>query len=878
MKKKICIPKDAVHKLVIAIRSGKIDLGDFTKSTEHRIKVLEKYVGSNVEEINLEIERKLLNKDTGLAVANFIRGLANVPIKEQESRIKAYNERIDRLFNPTSENTFLKALVHDSIGVEATFEETKLLKELTDQANEAKGKIVTTVQDIREMGQEIIDMDIKGLSAEQQLVVASIKKKIIEAQEYELEKDTQERIKEKEEIIKKLESGEELETKERKPVDPRIKELNDKISALKNESKKEEAILNKVAKLEQELQDTINGIEKEKETKERKPVDPRIKELNDRIAKIKALKVLNNRHKQKLWNLKNKLASIELNGLPEKTTSIQKEKHPEILAIEKQIAEASAPLKEIRKTQSTILKLQKQKKDIEDGIVKERVIKQETNPEILALREEIKELKRQDLSKKYSKLIGELLGGGNIPVDIEVAIRNSRISKNRLEYAVAIQNIEEFITGVSTKNLYKKFRSVSEMKEYLMNRKGWVLTDSISALKALLAMTRATADFSFALIQGMYTTINHPIIASRVLWKATKAFGKQTWYGVFGTGKEVMRDNAIQLYMRDNYINGNYKTAGFNLNRYTAENIDAFNIDDLPVLKQIIKPFNVTFEVYMSQIRAEIFDMLVANHKGELTKDHLKDYGKISGTLTMRADTAAWGYGGVADAFKGFFWSPGMLTASYNLITAHSLGTGLNTKEAKIKAAKNLAISAGVLITLGILLNAAGDGDDDWKVGLDPRSSDFLKLVRGDIRQGFGGPAAAMVVLISRILTNSFKDTNGKVTSLNTFGLEKNFLTGEDLKKGQHTAWSSFMRFVRYKASPLPNLGASALGWYSGFEDQETVSPFEPDSFAHKVWQNSIMLSLQSTFEIMALDEEAWEKSLSITLQTLGIPFANYQR
>lgn len=876
MAKDFCLLKEDVDKIVKDIVSGKLTSADLTEvSTKDRTELLAKYVGTLASKVNLEIEHKMSGANAESAIIDFIREQTGLNEQRKLFYEKKYKEKINKLFDPKNETAFLEDAVEDILGVSVSVEEATVLKQLTDEAIQAKESAENVrIKDIRDMYKEIASVDTSKLPPKEAAAVASLQEKLNESRLEEVEAATQVKIDRLQNRITEIETGatsEKTQT-EKKVKDPRVVELENKIKSLLEEQKKEEEVHKRLVKIQERIDDIRLGVLRQKEQNKPRVEDPRIIAKKSELEQLKKEKKEDEATIRKVLKLQEEIRDLTINGLKVRDKAIQaKETNPEIIKLKIEKKDLRDKLKQSKNTQLRIDRLIKRKEDIQSGV--EKVVTprpEETNPEIIELKKEIKLLQSQDYSKRYRKLIGKLLGEGNIPVEVEMMIKETAASKDKLKYATAIQNLNNFMEETKNGQIFDKFKSAEAFIEYLKNRGLYVVSDATFGFadQAMRAF-RATLDLSFIGTQGAINTILNPRITGRNIGSSLAAGLRQVKRS-FGDSKSNTELDALMIdfYMRDNFINGTYDKAGFDITKTKSETHGNLELQDIPgigqVTSRIFKPFDVAFEVFMARQKMDVFDSLLQEIGGEFTKEQLKDYNRIASTLTLRSSPRQ--MGGSETVAAALLWSPSMMVSAWNLLTVHTFGLGLKTKAARVKALKQTLAGVGFYVGTIAALGAMSGPDDDWYVNSDPTSSDYGKLIIGGRRISILPLISGYIVLMSRVASGRYTTTTGKTASLG--GVYDNLFNNDELPLGTYgteNIGSVIWRFIRYKFSPLISVGLSAFNIKTGFEDSQ-----DEYSLGARIIRGAAPLSTVAIYDNFQTEESQAMQTFVSIMEILG--------
>jgi hypothetical protein len=320
-----------------------------------------------------------------------------------------------------------------------------------------------------------------------------------------------------------------------------------------------------------------------------------------------------------------------------------------------------------------------------------------------------------------------------------------------------------------------------------------ITADVYDAARALMT----TGEFSFVLRQGKLAVLSHPLMSARALPNAFRAllasdqrareideqvFSHPDAEAALSAKLHLVRDDA-KLSRQEEILMGRL-------------------VGKIPVVKN----FNHAAEVFLNRIR---FDMWRAMRRS-LTK---------SGTPTAIEDrqiamfvNEATGRGGLgkleaaAIPLARVMFSPRYYASRLQLLAGHSLWGGTMRTRRVIATEYARALIGLGLYYSALLMYFSGNDDDDKKKGrvvLDPRSTDFGKVIVGNTRIDPLAGLSQVAVLAARTVTGQKVTGSGKVVPIRganvPFGGDK---------------WSDIMaRHLRGKLHPVP---ASVANLFDG--------------------------------------------------------------
>lgn len=234
--------------------------------------------------------------------------------------------------------------------------------------------------------------------------------------------------------------------------------------------------------------------------------------------------------------------------------------------------------------------------------------------------------------------------------------------------------------------------------------------------------------------------------------------------------------------------------------------------DKIPGVKQSARAYNG----YLNKLRADVFDRMAQELDDagvDLQKDPkvLKDLARFVNSATGRGSLGQ--FNQAAPVLAGVLFSPRLMASRINMLNpAYYMKLSPPVRKQAIKS----LLAFGTTSVLFAKLAAEAGMDVEW----DPRSSDFMKLKKGDTRYDILGGFGQYLTLGARLATNQKKNAKGGVVDLG-----KRF--------GSDDALDVLTNFLRSKFSPNASLvvdarlGKNVIGEEFNLQD-ETVKRFIP--------------------------------------------------
>lgn len=336
-----------------------------------------------------------------------------------------------------------------------------------------------------------------------------------------------------------------------------------------------------------------------------------------------------------------------------------------------------------------------------------------------------------------------------------------------------------------------------------------VLVDSVSTVTKTMINAVASWDNSFMGRQGAITLIKSP----KTWFNMAKSSLGDFYAGLKGTS-DVRQDALFgTVYSHPDYMNGKFDLAKLKFG--LEEEVPTKILEKIPVAGRIFKASDVSFIDSAIRARLGLWDIMKQADKAkgiELDEAGIRDRGKIINSITARGEL---GRIGTSEPVRLLMWAPRMLKADWDILTGHTLGFGLETKGARVQAAKNLTNIVIVTAAISAMAEAMGA-----QVEKDPRSTDFLKIKIGNTRINtpFARGIPQIVTLFSRLATGESKSSTGLINKLNSgeYGSKTLFDVGIDFLVNKTTPpVSAVISFARGKdfTGKKPTLESTAFNF-----------------------------------------------------------------
>jgi hypothetical protein len=316
---------------------------------------------------------------------------------------------------------------------------------------------------------------------------------------------------------------------------------------------------------------------------------------------------------------------------------------------------------------------------------------------------------------------------------------------------------------------------INELKrDTFWHKRGRHVVDEVVGLPRAMM---ASMDFSAVFRQGGFITLGHPVRASKSLVPMFKATMSERQ--MFRINRQIASRPNAQMYER----------SGLHLSDIGAELLkkeEQFRsrlADRIPGIAGSQRGFTT----YLNKLRADSFDAMLetlTSRQGRAASQvELEAIANYINLATGRGklgkfDTAG---AGLAD----IFFAPRLVASRFEMLAGEPLyGGSMATRRMMAGEYARFLSGVGVVIALGRLAGGVFE--------LDPRSSDFGKIVLDDTRIDILSGLGQVTRLVAREATGEKVTNSGKVVSLRG-----------DSKFGQGDAADELFRFLRMKFSPV---------------------------------------------------------------------------
>lgn len=421
--------------------------------------------------------------------------------------------------------------------------------------------------------------------------------------------------------------------------------------------------------------------------------------------------------------------------------------------------------------------------------------------------------------------------------------------KDRINYGLSQVMAQKYIESLKNGNLSLKesikktlYENKLEWTENKFKSISTIFGKTVKTVRDVSVSLVASWDNSFLGRQGLHSLLTEPtrfiqakvkgVPYNNIWWNmAKKSFSDI----VKELGQKNAKDAVMADYLsRENYMNGEYSKA--KLVPKTEEQFPTSLPEKIPVFGRIYTAAESAFINSAIRARIDLYDFykkLGEKNGVKWDEAQVKDAGTFINALTARGKL---GQAGESPIVKVIMWAPKMLKANWDVLTAHTGGTGLETTFARQQAAMNMVSVISTSYAIMNIANAIWPGSAET----DPRSSDFGKIRIGNTRFDYTGGAASLITLASRLATQSTKSsTTGAVTELGTgygqsswFDVAISFLTNKTTPPvGAVIDWAEGQNFQGDK----PTIANTVYNAFTPIAIQNAID-LKDDASAEAVW------------------------------------------
>tara|TARA_R110000868_G_scaffold104290_3_gene287255 strand:+ start:21238 stop:25092 length:3855 start_codon:yes stop_codon:yes gene_type:complete len=550
---------------------------------------------------------------------------------------------------------------------------------------------------------------------------------------------------------------------------PELKKLRDKNAELQEEIDRKRALLKEPAviiksSLETAIENKIAATKKAIEEKERKIRDYDLTTYQgvSSVGKDNA----------------------ELQALKDKSEQLSKDlrKMREDARIKKS-AEAIANGNAIRALEKRARDIAERIRNNELELAKKTSLVDKTSPEYkaakLAAERQLEVLKQMQIAAgipEKKRLENAKKAAKRQIANLEQKLRDKDYSKRKIE--PVLEDTELIQLRAEKLRLQDQFDKEQYQNELNNRSKTTKVLDAVYEAWNLTRALRATAEFSFVVVQGGINLVAHPINSAKAFVNAMSHFASekrsddflrtiqaQEFYSRLKASKLALTEHDAKLSAREElfmsgWVSHIWDILGLPIKLGSKNGYEMWKRFSPP------KAFERAAVGYLNTLRVEryIQGEQMLSMQGKTFKDSPQDYKDMADVINTFTGRGSLGFmeGKGAKYLSVMFFSPRMIASTLKQVTPFGL-FWLGKKHSKgdpwykPSVAQKMAVGdymKYVGLTAGVLAYIAASGDDDdkddWKVGMDPTDSKFMKVYRGDVVIDPWAGRSQMVVLQAR--------------------------------------------------------------------------------------------------------------------------------
>lgn len=594
-----------------------------------------------------------------------------------------------------------------------------------------------------------------------------------------------------EDVVKKIHSD----LKEHIP-DITEKDVHDLIAGNYNEKKKtksEIAIQIFDLKTQAQLITKLDAILKGEEPKNERAKIKRNQEVESLRKQIKDIEGFDKEVANSI-DAKASLAAKQAKGTEKDLGKAEKEidtadaKEKKRVELEKERELKKQQIEAERERKQQLAQAEKERKSLEREFEKEK--REEERNKIKAELDKKKELERRLSYKTPAEYYLDKRKEGikKQISDLEEQLRTGRFEKHKTEIKLDKE-------GEALKDKVIKLRQERELRilklQYAARSKYEKAKQNALEVLNVPRTIMSSMDFSAPLRQGLWAGISHPRTATLAGVEMFKqAFSQKRFDRWFHDLREMPRFKTMEkseLYVSDPHDP-----------KLSAKEEAFMNnlAEKIPVVGKFIKGSERAYVSFLNKMRVDLFNRFADRfeEQGRTVDNSPELYKKTADYINNSTGRGKLGpLEDYAPVFNTLFFSPRLMASRINLLT-NPINPNFYRKvpkEIRIMYAKDLF----KFLALGTSILTLASLNNDNKVELDPRSSDFGKIRNKNTRWDIWGGFQPYVRLAAQLVTGERKSSNtGKVQELDgkgAFGTDKGDVS---------------MSFLRGKLSPVPSM------------------------------------------------------------------------
>ena len=302
----------------------------------------------------------------------------------------------------------------------------------------------------------------------------------------------------------------------------------------------------------------------------------------------------------------------------------------------------------------------------------------------------------------------------------------------------------------------------------------------------------ASFDVSALRRQGGFVAAAHPKLAADAAAKMIQSFASE----------RAASDVEYEIRNRENFGNGRYKRSRLELIGITT----SLKNGHAPYMGRWIKntigvkQSERSYVTLLNLMRANLFDTLTATMSATGTPT-LTEERAIADFVNIATGSGV-GLGPATAVLSQAFWSPRFMLSRIQLALLQPLWGGtLRTRSLIAREYARGLIGYAAYLSLLSLAYSALPGKDEVRVGLDPRSTDFLKIIIGKTRIDPMAGLSQVFVLLTRLNPRGSGAVSTTGKRYDVYGPKAG---------SYHRADALIQRFFWQKLAPVPAMAIDA--------------------------------------------------------------------
>lgn len=318
----------------------------------------------------------------------------------------------------------------------------------------------------------------------------------------------------------------------------------------------------------------------------------------------------------------------------------------------------------------------------------------------------------------------------------------------------------------------------------------------IEAVNTVRAI-KTSVDLSAVLRQGGFIVLGHPVRGIKAMPSMFKALRSEK--GQFAVEQEIMKRANYKLYEDAGLYLSEH---GQKLSQMEEVYMSQWMDYNKGVLGKVLAPVRASgraYTTYLNRLRADSFDAMLKNLPTVAGKANPVEMKAIANFINVATGRGNLGLKeGALVGLNTVFFAPRYVLSRFQLMYGQPFKGG--TRVTKQMVAKEYArFLAGIAVVYSLAIASGA------KVGVDPHSSDFGKIIIGNTRLDPMVGLSQTATFTTRVLTGDKSDTNqGRTLSLNG-------VTGRKAKEMSAEQYGRVVsNFLRSKIAPVPG---AAWNW-----------------------------------------------------------------